>query len=159
MNEKHEQDEPMMKPDGEALKLPADVQLDPLLDEALSAAAASGGIPDGLADRIVAATADRLPGRRRDVIGRIGPARLGTAIAAAAAIAIGLTIWFSAMPSGGNGSTEGALASIEDEVEYVVSSAALNDPFDQRLSSLQTRVQTVRQSGDWSDIDIALASW
>ena len=85
----------------------ADPQLEALLDEALSAESVPGGIPEGLAQRIIDKTADSLPtadaatpaadagsaDRHPGIIARIGPARVrALAAAVVAAASIGLVL-------------------------------------------------------------------
>lgn len=69
----------------------SDPHVDALLDEVLGPDATPGSVPGDLADRIVAQTVDRLPGRQRGVIARIGPHRI-RAVAAALIVAASIGI-------------------------------------------------------------------
>jgi hypothetical protein len=84
--------------------------LENLLDEALAPQAVAGGLPEGLADRIAAATQPRLKASRT-VIGRIGPMRLGAALAtfAALAAAVALAISTGFWRHGAEGPTPGGM--------------------------------------------------
>lgn len=72
-------------------------EVDPKMQRLLDAALKPEAPPEGLTNRIVAATQDKL-GAPRPVLGRIGPVRLMRAAAVAVAAALTVVIWLGLNP-------------------------------------------------------------
>lgn len=92
----------------EAFEAAADPRLEALLHEALSPRAVPGGLPVGLADRIVAASLPELQARR-GVLARIGPGLRSQvrvlALAACVVVAVSAGLWIQ---QGGSGTGTGS---------------------------------------------------
>lgn len=152
-----------------------DPQLDALLDDALMA----DDLPAGLNDRIVAATAGRLPGGADDapaVIGRIGGGFAWRSIAAVLLFALVLGgVWvvnqdsgITPTPSGGSGTevlVNADPAKIETALEQLAESELDAEWIDDRIDILSMQVTWAQDAGDsgvWGDgafesLDTAIA--
>lgn len=150
-----------------------DPQLLSLLDEAM----APDALPEGLNDRILAATAAVTVGSVATaassasspaVVARIGPATLRYAAAAAIALAIGLGVWFANQPAA---DTDASIAGIvetpsissnedsddADAPDWLTDEYAAADTtfFDAGLDDVAERLDDVSISRDtlWSELD------
>lgn len=153
---------------------PTDPQLDALLDDALMA----DDLPAGLNDRIVAATAGRLPGGADDapaVIGRLGGGVAWRSIAAGLLFALVLGgVWAVNQDSGitptlPGGDTEALVnvdpAKIETALEQLAASELEAEWIDDRIELLSMQVTWAQDAGDsgvWGDgafesLDTAIA--
>ncbi|MCE9589772.1 MAG: hypothetical protein K8S99_04540 [Planctomycetes bacterium] len=117
-----------------------DDSLEPLLDEALDASSLPGGVPAGLGDRVLAATAHRLD--KPGVLARIGP-RGWSAVAACVAMALSLGIWVNvplntATPGGGTPTTlaHNDEATLKREINALAEYNGPSDAIDHDLTLL-----------------------
>ncbi|MCX5658440.1 MAG: hypothetical protein NTW19_01805 [Planctomycetota bacterium] len=143
-----------------------DVALDPrleaLLNEALSPRQVPGGIPAGLADRIVAATLPQL-GKREGVLARIGPtfhSQLRVlALAACVVVAVSAGLWLQqggnevvSPASSGTGVGNGAAAaptaaSITRDLEPIARPRSTD--VDYEIAMLSARVDQAVRPASW----------
>lgn len=128
---------------------------DPAFDALLDRALAAPKAPPGLVDRIVLKTLPRVRRRGRvfgyDVIGRIGPARLGWARAAAAVIVLAAWGGLWAVAAGiAKDSLDWMRVRVGlDRVAQLASQLGPDDPIDRQIQLVRTRLDSVRQQ-DWT---------
>lgn len=136
-----------------------DPRLNGLLRDALSPESIPGGVPADLADRIVAATGDKLVPGRPSVIARIGLRRLG-AVAAAVFVAVSVGILITA---GSSVKTARSLNEIEADLQTLAAYPGLNEPIDQELRLLEMEMDlTFADAGfdlDRQALDDELNQW
>ena len=133
-----------------------DPQIEALLDEALSAESVPGGIPRGLAERIVEKTRDSLPGahagvemtgRRPGVIARIGPARIramAAAIVLAASVGVVLLSVLIARDAR-------EIALVNNDVRAIEQYELPADPMSEELALIDMQIQLAMNNGGWSE--------
>jgi hypothetical protein len=128
--------------------------LDAALDDALGVGTLPGGVPEGLASRIVAATADKLPGRVRGggVIARIGPGRLG-ALAAAVLLTVGVALFYT-LTTPPPTVTDQAIV-IQRELLAVTESQP-DETIDREIAWLSASVEDVQFASAWDGTDDAI---
>ncbi|NQU76774.1 MAG: hypothetical protein HQ546_10730 [Planctomycetes bacterium] len=156
-----------------------DPQLEALLDEALSAESVPGGVPTGLAERIIEKTGDSLATphidkpepdirfvaaatpERRGVIARIGPARiraLAAAIVLAASAGVLLMTTLIARDAR-------EIVFVKSELRTLEQYEPSADPLGEELAMLDMQIQLALSSPDWSgrntllDNDLADLEW
>ena len=128
-----------------------DPRFDRLLDEALSPQSLPGAVPKDLAKRIVARTVNRLPGRSRGVLARIGPAKI-RAIAAAIVVAASLGIIATLT---GIFRDVHEIRGIERELSELASFEQAVDPIDQEIQRPASQIEQLDNRDHWG----ANATW
>ena len=120
--------------------IPRDEQLEALLDQALAADDARLAPVDGLADRIVAATAEPIA-RRRAVIARLSPLRLGAVAAAVIALSLGAAMWVAdvARPRPAEPLAADDVERVFTELDLALDAAGA-EPIDQELHLLSVAI-------------------
>ena len=121
-----------------------DPQLEALLDEALSAESLPGGVPDDLAQRIVAKTSDSLgPATERAVIARIGPVwlrRAAAAIVLAASVGIVLVSALIARDAQ-------QIVFVRGELQAIEQYEPTTDPMSEELAVLDVQLRLALGNG------------
>ena len=124
-----------------------DPQLEALLDEVLSAESLPGGIPDDLAQRIVAKTSRSLePAAESAVIARIGPTWLRRAAAAIVLAASVGVVLVSAMIA----RDAQEIAFVRGEFEAIEQYEPTTDPMGEELAILDMQLQLALGNGNGS---------
>lgn len=136
-----------------------DPVLDSLLDEALSHEAIEGGVPAGLSDRVMQATADQLPSvlpsvlNTSPVIARIGSSRMLTLRRIAAVVIlfawVGATIIVVSIVRDAKTNLNN-LATVENVIEHVAHSTS-------EVAVVAEDVEPIDNALDQLEVDIELA--
>jgi hypothetical protein len=119
-------------------------QLESLLDDALQPDACE--VPAGMVDRIVAATVDKLPAQRRDIVARISiPA---AAVRIAAAIVMAVMIGWVVTATQDTPSDFDRMLALNHELSQMAQLATLDD-VDRQVDLLGVSIEAL--AADWDD--------
>jgi hypothetical protein len=128
---------------------PSDAKLESLLDELLAPEAVVA--PDGLAERVFAATRGAVEARQRGVLARIGPVRW-SALAAMILLVAGAALWLRLTPAIEPAAPAPShdVAMIKDELNHLAAYSGPDEAVDHEITALAIRVERAGMSPDES---------